>query len=118
MDYEMLDYGSSFTSEPCLEGIVTISVNTLRTNLLNQTTVPLQYTPCRLALHSPSQNFCIMESDYNTWCPSDKTKIKKILKDRDPDEDGEIKQLPKEHFGLLQAHYPGKFGIGASICRS
>ncbi|KAJ1984548.1 pre-mRNA-splicing factor rse1 [Dimargaris verticillata] len=76
--YDALTYASAFASEPCPEGIVAISENTLRIvtierlgTSLNQASVPLKYTP-RKALHHPAhRHFVVYESDHRRTQPDD-----------------------------------------------
>ena len=80
--YETLEFGSGFSSEQCPEGIVAVTGNTLRIlsvekmdQVFNQAKIPLKYTPRRFLFHEPTRMFVILESDNNTWCPSDKKRI-------------------------------------------
>ncbi|ORX58556.1 hypothetical protein BCR36DRAFT_318081 [Piromyces finnis] len=113
LSYETLEYGSSFCSEQCPEGIVAITGNTLRIltveklgNVFNQSIIPLKYTPRRFILHKPTNNFVIIESEQNTWCPSEKAKFKE--NQMDTSEGDENDELPVEQFGLPKAE-PGKW---------
>ncbi|TPX37863.1 hypothetical protein SeLEV6574_g07842 [Synchytrium endobioticum] len=130
LSYEQLEYASSFSSEPCPEGIVAIAQNTLRIltveklgHVFNQSVVPLSYTPRRFAVHEPSRNVVIVESDYNTWCPSDKKRLLAGEEDDRMDVDSDdgnnappesngkqmAEELPPEQFGLPRASEPGKW---------
>ncbi|TPX35307.1 hypothetical protein SmJEL517_g02334 [Synchytrium microbalum] len=123
LSYEQLEYASSFSSEPCPEGVVAIVQNTLRIltveklgDVFNQSVVPLSYTPRKFAVHEPSRNVIIVEADHNTWCPSDKIKL---LSGEDDDrmdvesDDGQAaapnirsepaEELPPDQFGLPRA---------------
>ncbi|KAJ3129733.1 Splicing factor 3B subunit 3 [Physocladia obscura] len=112
--YETLEYGSSFCSDQCPEGIVSIAGNTLRILLVeklgsvfNQSVVSLKYTPRRFELHPPTNTFVVIESDHRTYCPSEK---RKIMEERSNDmDDGEFQELPPEQFGLPRAE-AGKWG--------
>jgi splicing factor 3B subunit 3 len=82
LSYECLEYGSSFSSEQCPEGIVAIAENTLRilnvdklSSVFNQVSVKLKYTPRRLLLHEASKNFVIIESENGTLCPAERLQI-------------------------------------------
>ncbi|KAJ3280450.1 Splicing factor 3B subunit 3 [Borealophlyctis nickersoniae] len=110
LSYDMLEFGSSFCSEQCPEGIVAVAGNTLRIvtvdklgNVFHQTSIPLKYTPRRFAVHPSSGNFVIIESEHNTWCPSEKAK----LLGQDPDamdtDEAATGELPPEQFGLPKA---------------
>lgn len=59
ISYTPLEYASSFRSEQCPEGIVSISGDSLRIftietlgQLFNQTIIPLRYTPRKLLVHN------------------------------------------------------------------
>ncbi|KAJ3217625.1 Splicing factor 3B subunit 3 [Dinochytrium kinnereticum] len=82
ISYEMLEFGSSFSSEQCSEGIVAVAGNTLRIlvierlgGVFNQHVVPLKYTPRRFVSIPQFNNFVIIESDHNTYSPAEKEKI-------------------------------------------
>ena len=73
LSYGGLEYGSSFSTEQCPEGIVAISGNTLRIlsvdrldSVFHQTIIPLQYTPRRQILDERTKLFYVLESDANT----------------------------------------------------
>ncbi|PVU88073.1 hypothetical protein BB559_005739 [Furculomyces boomerangus] len=77
MSYDMLEFGSSFSSEQCPEGIVAIAENTLRIltidrvdTQINQASIPLSYTPRSMAINEKSKNFVIIESDHGTMSPN------------------------------------------------
>ncbi|ORX55119.1 hypothetical protein DM01DRAFT_1407145 [Hesseltinella vesiculosa] len=79
LSYESLEYGSSFVSEQCAEGMVAVTGNTLRIlmveklgNTFNQVTIPLKYTPRQFALHQPTSTFVVVESDHATYSASEK----------------------------------------------
>ncbi|KAJ3149884.1 Splicing factor 3B subunit 3 [Geranomyces michiganensis] len=114
-----LEYGSSFCSEQCPEGIVAIESNNLHIltverlgSVFNHTSVPLSYTPRRFVLTPQRNFFVIIESDHNTWCPSDKKRkleAKASQMEVDGDDGGQIiEELPVEQFGLPRAE-PGKW---------
>lgn len=61
LSYDVLEFASGFSSEQCPEGIVAIAANTLRILSLeklgvifNQVATPLQYTPRKLEIHTPT----------------------------------------------------------------
>ncbi|KAJ3244641.1 Splicing factor 3B subunit 3 [Chytriomyces hyalinus] len=115
--YEMLEYGSSFCSDQCPEGIVSIAGNTLRIllverlgNTFTQSIIPLQFTPRRFAHHEPTNTFVVIESDHYTLCPSEKQKLlAQKANEMDESADGEFQELPPEQFGLPRADV-GKWG--------
>ncbi|KAJ3129900.1 Splicing factor 3B subunit 3 [Nowakowskiella sp. JEL0407] len=123
LSYHPLEYGSSFSSEQCPEGFVAVVGHTLRIfmveklgTLFNQTIIPLKYTPRRFALHAPSKNFIVVESDHKTWCPTDRAKIvseKANHMDTHSNGSSTHEELAVEHFGLPR----GDVGKWASCIR-
>ncbi|ORY51005.1 hypothetical protein BCR33DRAFT_676481 [Rhizoclosmatium globosum] len=115
--YETLEYGTSFCSDQCPEGIVSIAGNTLRIllveklgNVFNQSIVPLKYTPRRFAHHPPTNTFVVIESDHHTLCPSEKQKLmEQKMSEMEESGEGEFQELPPEQFGLPRAD-AGKWG--------
>ncbi|TPX62142.1 hypothetical protein PhCBS80983_g00623 [Powellomyces hirtus] len=107
----MLEYGSSFCSEQCPEGIVAIESNNLHiltveklSNVFNHSVIPLKYTPRRFVLHPQSNHFAIIESEHNTWCPSDKArKLEEKAKQMDDGDGLLLEELPPDQFGLPRA---------------
>jgi splicing factor 3B subunit 3 len=106
LTYEHLEWGSGFSSEQCPEGIVAISANTLRILTvdklgvtLNQTSVPLKYTPRRFVYHPITRKFIVVESEHNTFSSSE---LKQL-------ESSGVDLLPAEQFGLPKAE-AGKWG--------
>ncbi|KAI8815119.1 CPSF A subunit region-domain-containing protein [Cladochytrium replicatum] len=118
LSYDSLEYGSSFSSEQCPEGFVAVTGNTLRifmvekfAGVFNQGTIPLKYTPRRFTLHQPTKHFVVIESEHNTWCPSDKARILAQLaaEMEQSGSDGQVpEELPPDQFGLPKAE-PGKW---------
>lgn len=111
LTYEHLEWGSSFSSEQCPEGMVAISGNTLRILsveklgvTLNQSSVPLKYTPRRFVYHPLTRKFIVIESEHNTFCPSD---LKRLENGASNGNDAAL--LPADQFGLPRAE-PGKWG--------
>ncbi|ORX89541.1 hypothetical protein K493DRAFT_326164 [Basidiobolus meristosporus CBS 931.73] len=112
LSYESLEYGSGFCSEQCSEGIVAISSNTLRIltveklgDVFNQLSIPLQYTPRRFVVHPSSRNFVIIESEHNTYSPSEQ---KKLFEKKGLDPNTELSNLPVDVYGHPKA-VPGKW---------
>jgi splicing factor 3B subunit 3 len=116
LSYEFLEYGSSFCTEQCLEGIVAISGNTLRIlsvdkldGVFNQTCIPLQYTPRKQVIHPNNRFFIIIESDNNTLSAEERAQgLRKTSTAMDiSEEDGvngtAVEELPMEQFGLPAA---------------
>ncbi|KAJ3220522.1 Splicing factor 3B subunit 3, partial [Clydaea vesicula] len=116
ISYEALEFGSSFSSENCPEGIVAVSGNVLRIlqveklgNVFNQGVVPLNYTPRRIALNQSAKNFVIIESDHGVICSSEK---KALLNGGDI---ADIVELPEDQFGLPK--HPNPSGKWVSCVR-
>ncbi|KAJ3101047.1 Splicing factor 3B subunit 3 [Phlyctochytrium planicorne] len=114
ISYEMLEYGSSFSSEQCPEGIVAIAGNTLRIFLIerlggvfNQHVVPLKYTPRRFAVVPNFNNFVIVEADHYTYSAAEKEKLLEEKARELMEEGGEEMEAPQElppaQFGLPRA---------------
>ncbi|CAG8467179.1 432_t:CDS:10 [Ambispora leptoticha] len=115
LSYDSLEYGSNFTSPQVPEGIVAISSNTLRIfaveklgTVFNQASIPLKYTPRHFVLHLPSRNFVILESEHNTFSPSEKKKALDAKISQGVAFDPAIVDLPPEIFGLPKSE-PGKW---------
>ncbi|KAJ8329230.1 pre-mRNA-splicing factor rse1 [Batrachochytrium dendrobatidis] len=110
LSYESLEYGSSFCSEQCTEGIVAITGNTLRIlnteklgSVFKQASIPLKYTPRRFIFDQVSQNFVVIESDHGVFCPSDRAKILETKATLDADEGTIPEELAVEQFGHSKA---------------
>jgi splicing factor 3B subunit 3 len=112
LSYQILEYGSSFATEHCPEGLVAIAGNTLRIlsvdkldAVFNQLTIPLSFTPRQSVVDPSNKNFYIIESDTNTYSPGEKLrrKLKKstVMDLSEDAEPGHIPDdLPAEQFGL------------------
>ncbi|KXS19436.1 hypothetical protein M427DRAFT_450591 [Gonapodya prolifera JEL478] len=109
LTYEMLEWGSSFSSEQCPEGIVAISANTLRIltveklgNTFNQHIVPLRYTPRKFMLHEPSNKFVVIESEHRALALDVLRKeAEEDMETEDGAENNEVEYpLPPEQFGV------------------
>ncbi len=86
-----------------------IADNTLRilgadklNSVFHQMSVKLQYTPRRFLLDQESNNFLIIESEYKTFCASDKAKLieEKNNQMQDTEEGALNDDLDPDHFGL------------------
>jgi splicing factor 3B subunit 3 len=109
LSYEMLDSGSSFSSEQCPEGIVAIADNTLRIvsveqlgGVFNQASIPLKYTPRRFVCHPESNNFAIGLSENHTYS---KQELSRLLESENP---GAL-ALDPTAFGNPESDKPGKW---------
>lgn len=107
LNYDTLEYASSFCSEQCSDGFVAISQNSLRIfrcqrlgEIFSQQIIPLSYTPRKLALlpsihsknflngiahdvgknASSSSMLAIIESDHNAYDENTKNEIRNALK--------------------------------------
>ncbi len=79
LSYIPLEYASTFSSEQCPEGIVSISSNTLRIvtvdrlgDMFNQTAIPLLHTPRKFILHPTTNQLIVIETDHNASSSKDK----------------------------------------------
>ncbi|CAG8434541.1 5348_t:CDS:10 [Diversispora eburnea] len=110
LSYDMLEYGSNFTSPQVPEGIVAISANTLRIfaveklgTVFNQAVIQLKYTPRHFILHPPSRNFVVIETEHNTYSPLEKKKVLEAKQKMGIQFDQNLLDLPSETFGLPKA---------------
>jgi splicing factor 3B subunit 3 len=98
LSYETLEYASGFASEQCPEGIVAISVNTLRILALeklgavfNQEIRPLKYTPRKFAINADAGLVYLIETDHLSFTDQTKQQRKQqmaqqMIQDADTDE--------------------------------
>jgi splicing factor 3B subunit 3 len=93
LNYDPIDYASSFSSEQCNEGVVALSGNNLKIfsfnrlgEIFTQTVVPLRYTPRKMVIHPENNNIVIIESDQNVYYKSEKDRIKKEIAENTNDE--------------------------------
>jgi splicing factor 3B subunit 3 len=98
LSYEMLEYASGFASEQCPEGIVAISVNTLRILALeklgavfNQEVRSLKYTPRKFAINADHNLLYVIETDHLSFTEQVKQQRKQqmaqqMIADADTDE--------------------------------
>jgi splicing factor 3B subunit 3 len=104
LSYEQLEYASVFASEQCPEGIVAISVNTLRILALeklgavfNQEIKPLKYTPRKFAINHDNSILYIAETDHLSYTDQVKQQRKKqMAQQMIQDADSEEKKLAIE----------------------
>lgn len=120
LSYDMLEYGSSFVSEQCPEGVVAVAGNTLRIftveklgNIFNQVVLPLKYTPRKFVLHHATKAFVIIETDHATFSPEEKNKQLKVKEAEEFEIDEDITNLDTVQFG----HVRNKPGTWASCIR-
>ncbi|EON62276.1 pre-mRNA-splicing factor rse1 [Coniosporium apollinis CBS 100218] len=112
LDYVPLEWGWSFSSEQCTEGMVGIQAQNLRifnveklSNNLLQETIPLCYTPRHFVRHPDHPLFYVISSDANVLAPSTRRRLL-----ADPAlVNGDAAVLPPEDFG-----YPRGKGHWAS----
>lgn len=98
LSYETLEYASGFASEQCPEGIVAISMNTLRILALeklgavfNQEIRSLKYTPRKFALNPDANMIYLIETDHLSFTDATKQQRKQqmaqqMIQDADTDE--------------------------------
>lgn len=98
LSYETLEHASGFASEQCPEGIVAISVNTLRILALeklgavfNQEIRPLKYTPRKFAINPDTGTIYLIETDHLSYTDQTKQERKEkmaqqMIQDADSDE--------------------------------
>ncbi|KAK3375163.1 CPSF A subunit region-domain-containing protein [Podospora didyma] len=106
LSYNDLEYGWSFSSEQCLEGMVGVHANYLRIftiaklgdNLI-QKSIPLTYTPKRLVKHPEQPYFYTIEADNNTIPPE----LRAQLLEQSGSVNGDVKLLPPKDFGYPRA---------------
>ncbi|CAL1266321.1 unnamed protein product [Larinioides sclopetarius] len=134
LSYETLEYASGFSSEQCPEGIVAISLNTLRILALeklgavfNQVATNLEYTPRKFIIHPESSNLIIIETDHNAYTEKTKGIRKRQMAEEMVEAAGEEEQelaadmaaqflsenLPENVFGSPK----GGSGMWASVIR-
>jgi splicing factor 3B subunit 3 len=94
LNSDSIDYASSFTSELCSNGIVAISDNNLVIisvenlgEIFSQLTIPLRYTPRKIAINPDNNNIVIIESDHNVISKAEKDEYKKIIAQQTNDEE-------------------------------
>lgn len=113
--YEGLEWGWTFSSEQCPEGMVGIQGQNLRIftieNLaqsVQQESIPLSYTPRKLLKNPDFPIFYTIEADANTLAPVTRQK----LISQSAATNGETEELPPDVFG-----YPRAEGHWASCIR-
>ena len=89
LSYESLEYASGFASEQCPEGIVAISVNTLRILALeklgavfNQEVKPLKYTPRKFAISHEHSLLYFIETDHLSYTEATTQQRKQEMADQ------------------------------------
>ncbi|KAI0199352.1 CPSF A subunit region-domain-containing protein [Astrocystis sublimbata] len=107
LSYEPLEWGWSFSSEQCEEGIVGISSDHLRIfsienvrDALTQKSASLTYTPRQLVKYPDQPYFYTIESENNTLAPE---LITQLLDDADAASDTPNSILPAEQFNHPRA---------------
>ena len=135
LSYEMLEHASGFASEQCPEGIVAISVNTLRILALeklgavfNQEIRQLKYTPRKFAINTDSNMIYLIETDHLSYTEQTKQQRKQelaeqMIRDADTDEKKLAiemanafiqSKLPEQTFGAPKA-VPGMWASAIRI---
>jgi splicing factor 3B subunit 3 len=137
ISYVPLEYASSFCSEQCPEGVVSVADETLRIfsteqldNMFNQTIIPLRYTPKKMVMDPVTKFLIIIEGDDDTYSYAEKLKLQNKIKSEETsgeipvpknDNDMEVQgeavpsdSLPEDIFGTPRAGY-GKWASCARI---
>jgi splicing factor 3B subunit 3 len=120
LSYMSLEYASSFCSEQCPEGIVSITADTLRIfstdqldNMFNQTVIPLRYTPKKFIMEPITKYLIILEGDDDSYTyenkliaqqknKEDEAEWKKEMPVEEMNEDGE-EDFPESMSGVPRA---------------
>ncbi|CUS08309.1 unnamed protein product [Tuber aestivum] len=100
LTYPMLEWGWTFSSEQCPEGMVGIQGQNLRiftieklTDNLQQESIPLSYTPRKMLKHPDQPIFYVVEADANTLSVATKQKL------LDSAQNGDTNELAPVEFG-------------------
>ncbi|ORY72192.1 splicing factor 3b, subunit 3, 130kDa, isoform CRA_b [Leucosporidium creatinivorum] len=108
--FDTLDHAWSFSAELCPEGLIGITGNSLRIftfpklgTKVQQTSIPLSYTPRKLLTSPTHKLLYTIESDHRTLSPSAQAKLLADQKAAGMDVDEEVAELPAEVFGLPRA---------------
>ncbi|KAI5479642.1 splicing factor 3B subunit 3 [Pseudohyphozyma bogoriensis] len=108
--FDTLDHAWSFSAELCPEGLIGVVGNSLRIftfpklgTKVQQTTIPLSYTPRKLITHPAQKLLYTIESDHRTLSPLAQKKLLADQRAAGMDVDEEVAQLPADVFGLPRA---------------
>jgi len=114
LSYQLLEYGCSFASEHCPEGMVTIASTTLRIlsldklgDAFNSEALPLRYTPRRMAHHSTSGYLVVIEADHNAYNSDEKLQLYEAAGITQPLPAGSVPPDEEEAEGLLMESMVG-----------
>ncbi|XP_022138999.1 spliceosome-associated protein 130 A [Momordica charantia] len=84
LSYETLEYASSFSSDQCAEGVVAVAGNFLRVftierlgETLNETVIPLRYTPRKFVLQPRRKLLVVIESDQGAFTAEEREAARK-----------------------------------------
>lgn len=98
MSYDTLESASYFTTEALPEAIVAVAGSTLRIiaadklgQPFNAKTLPLQYTPRRMAFHIPTGLAVIAESDHNAFSSAERKMVAEMAAEAHPDETAAVR---------------------------
>jgi splicing factor 3B subunit 3 len=82
LSYDTLEYGASFSSEQCPDGIVAIAGASLRIfvaeklgETFNQSVIPLRYTPRKLCVLPASARLLVVEADQHQYNEAEKAAL-------------------------------------------
>ncbi|KAM0792362.1 pre-mRNA-splicing factor rse1 [Microbotryomycetes sp. NB124-2] len=108
--FETLDHAWSFSAELCPDGLIGITGNNLRIftfpklgTKVQQTSIPLSYTPRKLLSSEEHKLLYTIESDHRTYSPAQQAKMIGDLKAADVEINEQVLELPTEVFGLPRA---------------
>lgn len=108
LTYPQLEWGWTFSSEQCPEGMVGIQGQNLRifaieklTDNLQQEAIPLTYTPRKFVKHMDQPIFYTIEADAQTLSPATKKGL--MDKANGTESNGDAQELPAEEFGYARA---------------
>ena len=106
--FDSLDYASGFSAELCPDGVIAITENVLRIFTLpkldvkvQQVSIPLNYTPRKIATHPANPFFYTVEADHRVLSPS--AAGAKLAKVKQSSIKQEVLDLPVEQFGRVRA---------------
>ncbi|KAI5788942.1 CPSF A subunit region-domain-containing protein [Peziza echinospora] len=123
LSYPALEFGWTFSSEQCPEGMVGVQGQNLRiftieklTENLQQESIPLAYTPRKMLRHPEQPVFYTVEADNNTLSPITKDTLLAAAADK-PRQNGETaeeKELDAQLLAPEEFGYPRGTGHWAS----
>ena len=108
--FDTLDHAWSFSAEVCPEGLIGITGNSLRIFTfpklgakVQQTSIPLSYTPRKLVTSPLTKMLYVVESDHRTLSPQAQQQLIAEQAEQGVEVDREMVELPTDQFGLPRA---------------